>query len=147
MDNFYVDPIAIARAESITVVPSSYLDVNGQITKDGKTGEVIIEYNDTLHPNRQRFTIAHELGHYFAGHLDETGKTLFRDPMKNFSLDNYDPLEVEANKLAAEILMPEDKISFLIEELKYNTIDDLAQALVVSPAAMTYRLKNLGYIS
>ena len=144
--SFYVDPIAIAQSEGISVIPNTYMDVNGSIKKDLETGKVIIEYDASMHPNRQRFTIAHELGHYFAGHLSN-GKTLFRDPAKNFTVDNYDPYEAEANKIAADILMPEDKISFLIQELKYNTIDDLANALKVSPAAMTYRLKNLGYIS
>jgi Zn-dependent peptidase ImmA (M78 family) len=147
MDNFYVDPIAIARKEGIIVIPSSYLDVNGLIRKDKDTNEIVIEYDSGLHPNRQRFTIAHELGHYYAGHLNHSANELFRDPAKNFTLDNYDPLEAEANKIAAELLMPEEKIEFLIQKLQYNSIDALAEALIVSPAAMTYRLKNLGYIS
>jgi len=147
MDNFYVDPIALARKEGIIVIPSSHLDVNGSIEKNSETNEIVIEYNNNLHPNRQRFTIAHELGHYYAGHLNDSANKLFRDPVKNFTLDNYDPLEAEANKIAAELLMPEDKIEFLIQKLQYSTIDSLAEALRVSPAAMTYRLNNLGYIS
>lgn len=147
MDNFYVDPIALARKEGIIVIPSSHLDVNGSIAKNSETNEIVIEYNNKLHANRQRFTIAHELGHYYAGHLNGSATKLFRDPVKNFTLDNYDPLEAEANKIAAELLMPEDKIEFLIQKLQYITIDSLAEALRVSPAAMTYRLKNLGYIS
>ena len=146
MSSFYVDPFAIAKSEGILVIPRYDLDVNGLIKKDSINGNIVIEYDASMHQNRERFTIAHELGHYFAGHLED-GHTLFRDPSKNFNLHNYDPYEAEANKLAAEMLMPKEKIDFLIQKANYHTIDDIADALRVSPAAMTYRLKNLGYIS
>jgi len=146
MNNFFIDPFEIAKKEGITVIPSKHLDVNGQIHKDPKTEEVIIEYDISMHPNRQRFTLAHELGHYFLGHLDD-GNIHFRDPAQNFNLDNYDPYESEANKFAANLLMPKEKIDFLLHDMKMTTIEGIAQALQVSPAAITYRLKNLGYIS
>lgn len=146
MNNFFIDPFEIAKKEGITVIPSKHLDVNGQIHKDPKTEEVIIEYDISMHPNRQRFTLAHELGHYFLGHLDD-GNIHFRDPSQNFNLDNYDPYESEANRFAANLLMPKEKIDFLLHDLKMTTIEGMAQALQVSPAAITYRLKNLGYIS
>ncbi len=146
MNNFFIDPLDIARKEGVIVIPSSHLDVNGQIRKNPENNEVIIEYDVNMHPNRQRFTLAHELGHYFLGHLDDNN-ILFRDPAKNFSLDNYDPYEAEANKFAADLLMPKEKIDFLLQEVKMSSIEGMAKALQVSPAAMTYRLKNLGYIS
>ncbi len=145
MDTFYVDPISLALSRGIRVIPNPSLDVNGQIYKQ-EDGSIVIEYDNTMHPNRQRFTIAHELGHFIAGHL-ETSQKKFRDPAKNFTLDNYDPQEAEANRIAAMILMPQDKIDFLINEAGIASIHGISNALKVSPAAITYRLKNLGYIS
>jgi len=142
--HFYVDPLEIAQNEGIRVIPSNGLDVDGKIYKD-KSGNVCIEYDSSVHPNRQRFTIAHELGHYFKGHLAD--KTLFRDSLQNFNLDNYDIYEVEANNFAADILMPKDKIDFLLYKEGITSIEEMAHLLRVSQTAMMYRLKNLGYIS
>ncbi len=146
MKAFAVNPLDIARNEGITVIPSNHLDINGQIHKNPTSGEIIIEYDTNMHPNRQHFTLAHELGHYFLGHLND-GNVHFRDPAQNFNLDNYDPYETEANRFAANLLMPKEKIDFLLHEMKMSSIEEIAQALQVSPAAITYRLKNLGYIS
>ena len=147
MGHFYVDPIAIAESHGIRVegVPGLEGGVNGIIMRDSN-GAIVIKYDSRMHENRQRFTIAHELGHFFHGHLDENHK-MFRDPHKNFSLEHYDPKEAEANRYAARLLMPKEKIDFLLYKEGITSIDRMAKLLRVSPAAMTYRLQNLGYIS
>ena len=145
--HFYIDPIAIANSYGIKVEPYREAvpdDLCGEIEKTDKG--VVIRYNPTHHPNRQRFTIAHELGHYVLGHLNGNHKK-FRDPLKNFNVMGFDWEEVEANNYAANLLMPKDKIDFLIFTKGISDIEQMAALLRVSPAAMTYRLKNLGYIS
>jgi Zn-dependent peptidase ImmA (M78 family) len=145
MSTFYNDPIVAAEKLGLQVIPKKGLDggMNGQIYRQGD--DIIIEYDSNMHENRARFTIAHELGHYMCGHLKD--QTLFRDPSKNFTLDNYDIYEAEANHFAADFLMPVDKIDFMLHNEGITSIDTMAKLLKVSPAAMTYRLKNLGYIS
>jgi len=159
MDTFYIDPIQIAKQNGIDVKPikgvkrnlkwfDSYEyipeDLCGYIEKQDN-GKVVIYYNPNHHENRQRFTIAHELGHYFLNHLDNNHKK-YRDLRENFNINNFDYKEVEANKYAAELLMPKDKIDFLIYTKGITNIEELAQILKVSTMALTYRLKNLGYI-
>ena len=72
---------------------------------------------------------------------------MLRDSTKSYSQDNYDFKEYEANKYAAQLLMPLEKLEFLLNNEGLKTVEDLAYALVVSPAAMRIRLKNLGWLS
>lgn len=111
-----------------------------------KDGKLYLGVNSTHHENRQRFTIAHEIGHYIL-HSEEIlhydGK---QDVEILFRADNISNLnEIEANYFAAELLMPENKISKLINE-GVESISELASTFEVSEDAMRYRLINLGYL-
>lgn len=143
MDMYRVDPIALAKSYGIEVIGTPFIDVDGSIEKNDD--KIVIRYNTNSHLNRQRFTIAHELGHFIAGHLNGSNK-MFRDQSKNFTINNYDVQEVEANKIAAQILMPQETVKHLIEDVGISTIEELARILDVSTGAMHYRLKNLGII-
>lgn len=116
-------------------------NIAGKKFYDFDKGYYVIEVNKNHHPNRQRFTLAHELGHYALQHGNKTD-TLYRDS----DMDS-NPDEVEANAFAAEILMPASAIRHLVFNKGVTTIQDLAQQLWVSEQAMLYRLKNLGLIS
>lgn len=99
---------------------------------------------------RQRFTIAHEIGHillheFSEVHVDKNFAVMFRSAESSTA---QDILEIEANAFAAELLMPE---SFLEKELRATALDvedddqlrRLAKMYQVSAQAMTYRLHNL----
>lgn len=90
---------------------------------------------------RQRFTLAHELGHFALGHGGG-----FRDNSASFNIYNYDQREVDANAFAAELLMPKLAIDYIIDKMKVKSISEFADIFNVSVPAMTYRLKNLGII-
>ena len=147
---FYVDPIEKAMELGIMVYadnsdsPLLNPGESGMIIKDGN--HISIYYRNTESIERQRFTIAHELGHYTSGHL-VGNTTMFRDGTKSYSRDNYDIQEYEANKYAAELLMPKYKVDFLIEQEGITDIREMAQIFKVSPTAMMIRLKNLGWIN
>lgn len=145
METFFIDPIAKAQEKGIIVRPSFGLDdgINGLIKKEN--GTIVIEYDASQHEHRTRFTIAHELGHYILGHLEE--KTLYRDANKNFNIDNFDLKEAAANKYAAELLMPKEKLEWLIFTKGITDIDQLSNMFNVSSMALSYRLKNLGFIN
>lgn len=88
---------------------------------------------------RYRFTLAHELGHILLGHLD-TGRMLSRKNSNELWI--YEKAEKDANKFAAELLMPKDKVLEQIETNDdINTIEDLAFKFDVSRAAMSIRLE------
>ena len=91
----------------------------------------IVVYNSTHPTVRNRFSIAHEIGHFVLGHS-------FREDI--FSLSSKDPREIEANIFASELLMPYEWIK---KDIKSgNKIPDLAKKYWVSEEAVGWRLFN-----
>lgn len=125
-------------------------DVSGMLVHDG--ANAVIGVNSRHHVNRQRFTIAHELGHYFL-HPDERvhvdGRRVrieFRDKRSSMAVDRK---EIEANTFAAALLMPADWVHADVEKydgLDESAIEELARRYQVSVHAMTLRLNNLGLL-
>jgi len=121
------------------------------------TGGWVILLNATHSPVRQRFTIAHELGHlllhgYTAPHADRSFR--FRDAR---SSEGSALEEIQANQFAAELLMPRALVlkatrSHPLEhaperegdDAEFDTwIEALARRFNVSKQAMTIRLSSL----
>ena len=116
----------------------------------------IIGVNSLHHPNRQRFTIAHECGHLIFDrdlisqeiHVDKQFVVLRRDDRSATGLEK---IEIQANQFAAELTMPR---IFLLHSLGNRTIDiddsglvrNLAQQFKVSEEAMRIRLSNLFFV-
>lgn len=138
-----VRPVAIAYSMGISVFTQSGMDVSGWIGLD-TNGQPQIVYNADEPESRQRFTIAHEVGHFARGHLSGWERML-RDPRENFFSSSRSPKEVEANRFAAELLMPEDTVK-LVVSTGMHSISSLARLFRVSEVAMEYRLMNLGMI-
>lgn len=137
-----IDPAAIASSEGVGVTPFGFDELAAASgwyrLVDGRP---VIFYNPTEAPTRQRFTIAHELGHHAMAHGPRP-----RDGAAAFNLMNYDPIEASANRFAAELLMPEATLRLMVADRNYASIQSLASAFNVSEVAMTYRLKNLGIV-
>jgi Zn-dependent peptidase ImmA (M78 family) len=101
-------------------------------------------------PQRKRFTAAHELAHYLM-HRDmlANGQNLHRDNLFGDAARWNDAApfspqhEVEANRFAAEMLMPRAQVRRWHSEFRGN-VSELARKFNVSQAAMKIRLKNLG---
>lgn len=143
---------AIAEAEGIRVIYEELEDrISGLLVQKGDAA--VIGINALHHPNRQRFTIAHELGHY---HLHSPGPTVYVDgAMVHFRGEDLHapatPTEIEANTFAATLLMPDE---FLRRDLQGRAIDAmdeaafrrLAQRYKVSQQALTIRLMELGLL-
>ena len=95
----------------------------------------MIFYDDTKPRERQRFSIAHELGHIFL-HSESSGKaTVYnREPSPN---DN--PLETEANIFASRLLAPLCVLQFL----NLNSIKEISELCVISFSAAKLRFARL----
>jgi Zn-dependent peptidase ImmA (M78 family) len=117
-----------------------------------KDGVAIIGLNALHHPNRQRFSAAHELGHHELHaeileskvHVDKGFQVLLRDDVSSRGIDDR---EIEANAFASELLMPSELIAGAVGERGLDIEDDegievLAKKFRVSAAAMRYRLSN-----
>lgn len=101
---------------------------------DLETSNIYVNKDDS--PNRQRFTIAHELGHYIL-HKDyvkdeEKYSVLLRVPLKD---RDYAPEEQEANCFAASLLVPNELLK------KYKDIPNTIKASIfaVSEDVIKYR--------
>lgn len=115
-----------------------------------KNGVKIIGVNALHHPNRQRFSAAHEFGHHCLHpeelsahvHVDKVFRVLHRDEDASKGID---PLEIEANAFASELLMPEAFLRDAISDTGLDiedeeTIEALARKFRVSASAMRVRL-------
>ncbi|WP_420238023.1 ImmA/IrrE family metallo-endopeptidase [Telmatobacter bradus] len=133
-----VDVIRMAEVLGLKVWQQEMDGYSGLIKKDPKHGGLAgysIIVNKLDHRPRQRFTIAHEVGHFLL-HRDRIGDGLKDDALYRSGLSTRE--EVEANKLAAMILMP---FHLLDREVKAGiSVQDLADKFGVSKQAMSIRL-------
>ncbi len=118
-------------------------------------GHGVIGYNVTQALVRQRFTIAHEIGH-FVLHRRDDPSALFIDThyivyrRDAQSSTGEDRREREANRFAAALLMPATLLHAEIQKQPFDFGDEemlteLASKFQVSTQAMSIRLSNLGF--
>ncbi|MGH9743743.1 MAG: ImmA/IrrE family metallo-endopeptidase [Candidatus Acidiferrum sp.] len=116
-------------------------NISGKIFRDplnGGTTGFSIAVNSTEAWVRQRFTIAHEIGHFILHrHLLDAKCALADDTMYRSGLSTAE--EAAANRLAADILMPFPLIQSVIA-LGINNVPSLAVRFQVSQIAMKIRL-------
>ena len=123
--------------------------ISGVLDTRGKKPLVLI--NSIHSENRQRFSMAHELGHFllqtsFTGvHMDKA--TYFRS---NLSAEGTDIYEKKANRFAAELLIPTDFLLIKLQEYPDlidsdddSPIQSLAEDFKVSTAALTFKLSGV----
>ena len=103
-----------------------------------------VQVNNTDAPVRQRFTVAHEVAHFLL-HRNEIGVEGVTDSIL-YRSKLSDRKEVEANQLAAAILLPWSRViawhktNFGCDPLIEN-LDDIAKAFRVSSLAVGFRLR------
>ncbi len=120
-----------------------------------ENGKARIGYNPSESQVRQRFTIAHELGHYLLHGMDKKDD-LFVDNVKvMFRRQNATRAQIrqerEANVFAATVLMPghliQKELDLLYKEKPFltddNVVKEMAATFDVSSIAMAIRLSNL----
>ena len=115
-DSFPVDPFAIAASEDIMVEPKppDRPGVSGGIIfLDDSVG--IFYATDIVSEGFRRFTVAHELGHYFlAGHPEEILKSAPIHISKAGFSQGSSSIELEADHFASGLLMPTKLVSNVI---------------------------------
>jgi Zn-dependent peptidase ImmA (M78 family) len=123
-------------------------DLSGMIFRDGN--RTVIGVNSLHHPNRQRFTIAHELGHMLlhgnSKIFIDRGSLVYRRDAT--SSQGTEVSEIEANRFAAELLMPRrflerDLASAGIDLEDEETLSKLAKKYGVSVQALMWRIDYL----
>lgn len=130
-------------------------DVSGVLViQDGRGA---IGYNALQSNVRQRFTSAHEIGHFVLHHdkqklfIDNRATIYFRNGESALG-ERAD--EIQANQFAAALLMPKDRIIEEVAKLALDPADEeeeeeaiqvLAKKFNVSTKAMSLRLLKLGF--
>lgn len=144
-----VDAIIKGKGIALSYMP---LDdsLSGMFFMRGETPTIVV--NSLHHQNRQRFTLGHELAHFELHraaigtevHVDK--RFLARDPNSSTGIDAR---EVQANRFAAELLVPR---ALLVEALQGRKVDlemddellgELAEAFGVSTQMMAIRVGEL----
>jgi Zn-dependent peptidase ImmA (M78 family) len=146
----------IAKKLGAKIVQQAYdgQEICGFLFRDRQ--RTIIGVNAGDHVHRQRFTIAHELGHLILhelgtdiAHVDKTFTLRLRSEI---SSQGKNVEEIEANTFASELLMPR---AFLLSDLTRlggfdfedeQALKALADAYKVSSQAMSFRIARLGFV-
>lgn len=136
-----VDPFKIAQALGIKAYSADLADgVSGMLIKRaGEDPEIYVHASDS--PNRQRFTCAHELGHYFRRSAAGDASWEYVERRDLLTSEGRDPEEIYANQFAASLLMPKEAVEEQCAEISPAA---LAYTFGVSADAMHFRLVNLG---
>lgn len=134
-----VDIYAVAEYLGLDVKEEAMADELSGYIEPRKDGWVV-GVNSYHHPNRQRFTIAHELGHF----LLHKPKDRHVDITFARRAGRRDDMENEADQFAANLLMPEKEVRDAISA-GVSSLDRLAAAFGVSVMAAKYRVQSLGY--
>ncbi|MDR0675826.1 MAG: ImmA/IrrE family metallo-endopeptidase [Elusimicrobiota bacterium] len=145
-----IDIVSLANTLGIAVYSEIMdSDESAFIVKDGEQFKIIV--NENQNKERQRFSIAHEIAHFVLhkSHISD-GSKIGRESID--SLDNEK--EIEADDLAANIIMPVKYVDEYLETLKIEKktfikdekiIKKIASNFAVSKPAIILRLRNLGY--
>lgn len=138
-----VDLIEIANKNNIEVYYENLpTDISGAIryNEEKHKFQILVEKSEPEY--RQRFTLAHELAHYFL-----SGKELLCNKEIHFDTKyrkEKNNEEYKANYLAGALLMDKELVTRLYEVC--TSIPTLARTFNVSESAMTQRLITLGLI-
>jgi len=137
-----IDIEAIAEFCQATVIPQKLKGSAARIIGIGNRAFITVDSDS--HPARQRFSAAHELGHWM---LDRGKMASFVCSEKNFVSDwAGDNPERRANRFAADLLLPK----FMFEphaknkEITFQTVREICSLFQTSITATTIRLVELG---
>lgn len=142
-NDILVQPLDVARLASALGLTLVYEpmdnDISGYLEK--RSAGWVIGVNSLQHPRRQRFTIAHELAHYF---LHSHEQSEFTDVVLMQRTARRDRKELAADEFAGELIMPTNEFKNKVKE-GATKLSDLSEYFDVSMMAVKYKASLLGY--
>lgn len=127
-----MNPYSIAEKMNMNVFTHDlHIEIRGYYKYDRRNKYIVI--NDKLDENTQRVVCAHELGHAI---LHPRSNTTF---MQQNTLLSVDRIESEANRFAAELLIPDDSLA----EHEHLTIYEIASLHNVPTELVMLKCKEL----
>ena len=148
-----VDVVAVAKKLGIEVVVTDLDEDISGVLITGQSGSCIAVRKGDVDA-RRRFSIAHEIGHYYLRHQFQAGEHVHVDRghlishRSSRSSSGTDLREIEANQFSACLLMPSKLLRGRIKELDTDQLFDshislLSKEFQVSEQAMAIRLSAL----
>jgi len=138
-----IDLFAIAGLENIFIEERTLSSFEGELVF--KNGKGIISVNDKLvEQGQKKFTIAHELGHYYNSGKKEG--SYFCSGLDIRGVNRNVSAEVDANDFAAELLMPEKWVRDFTKGKKFekSILSIMADYFCVSLSAAAMRYAEIG---
>lgn len=134
-----IHEVAQASGEQIQI---EYKDIDPTISGGlrHENGIWMMVVNRRHNERRQRFTLAHELGHFI---MHKEKNEAFED-YTFFRNNKMASIEYDANNFAADLLMLTEYVQNAVESGCRN-IGELAERFGVSNAAMRLKIENMGY--
>lgn len=122
---------------TIAGLPGTHFRGKGDAMTQRRGNSIFIIYNEDMPIVRKRFSVAHEIGHLFMGHLHGNSSL-------DLNTQNYD--ELEAHAFAAELLMPPKLLKLDIKD-GIKKPEELAKKYNVSVEALWIQLRNAKLLS
>lgn len=145
-DNIVVDIEKIIQSFGIRLLARTFQDIE-EIEKEDVAGLVLLNgddvgifYDSEAPLARQRFIVAHELGHCCL-HGDSLKAGYIEFLHKNGFEDSH---ESEASEFAANLLIQKKSLLLIYQQLIFPTVDTLADIFGVPEHLMKFRLEKLG---
>lgn len=135
-----IEAIAMKRGVIITEGPLKNADGRLAVIKD----RGLITIRETIKEQvKKRFVMAHELGHYEMHRSEAFSKSCTESDFYNWTKGN--PIEIEANYFASELLMPEDLFNEITEghDISLSLIKQLSNEFNTSWTATSIRFVTL----
>ncbi len=138
-----IDLYAIAGCENIFIEERELAVSEGELVFKNGIGIISVD-NKITEPGQKKFTIAHELGHYFnSGKKDGS---YFCSGLDIRGIKQNISAEVDANDFAAELLMPDEWFIHESKGKKFSKyiLEELAEYFNVSLSAAALRYAEVG---
>src|SRR6185503_11804346 len=138
------NPEKIAELLGVAIEEKVMSGADGFVERN--QGRYVAVISPMTHPLRQRFTLAHELGHVVLMNLEQKGTCM---PVKRYrrkqptSAVHQDPVEESlCNHFASELLLPSSDVQARLQKgaLRPNTIIELASDFCVSKQAAAVKI-------
>lgn len=137
-----IDIIGLSRQLGVTTIEPREMVEDGYVGRRAD-GALVIRYRSANCIARNRFTIAHELGHLLLA------EELSVDVMDRKHRKGHDAEERAANQIAAELLMPERALRAQLARrvVGWNSIGAFRAMFCVSTTALMQRLLEIPHVA
>lgn len=134
-----IDPFEIAKEIGVPVYIEDLDKIDGCLLKKAEAKKILINKN-ILHLNRQRFTLAHELGHLRIKSHDEEMFRCWASDIQRYQ--GVKQIENEANDFASELLLPEADIQSIVRKRKLSMglVKDISEDYGISLTATALKI-------